>query len=502
MFSSISNIPIARRLLYAFVLAALIPGIIIGILGVSFSLRVSPAQVEPVLLETLIAFLCTLLVVVFIGYVVSTSITNPLNQLATLTRRIGRGETDARATVTGRDEISLVGNSMNYMLDNIVRLIQETKSSRDVLQAQVEKLVSEVSGVGEGDLRVQAEVTTDALGVLGDSFNYMVEELGSLIVRVKMVASEVDSSTGMILDSMTQLVESGDMQVRQMNEASIEVEHMANSSRQVAERAQRLLAVARDTRTNAQSGREAVYQAVQGMGRMNENVYATAEKVQLLGERSREIDEIVTVIGNIAHQTNRLALDAAIQAAMAGEDGKGFGAVAIDIRRLAERAKEGAASITKLVRNVREEIGAVAISMQDTQRETQIGTQLTQEAGTNLESIFSAVEQQAHEIERINSAAMQQLQSSSAVVQIIQAVSASTQANGASTREASLSMEHLLRLVEQLRSSVEAFKLRENQGYYTPLSNIHVSMDDFQDNALTVSGVFRAVSGTVQPGVS
>lgn len=498
MFSAISNIPIARRLLYAFGLAALIPGIIIVVLGVSFSSKVGPAQMGSVVLETVIAFLCTLLVVVFIGYIVSTTITNPLNQLATLTRRIGRGETEARAKVVGRDEIALVANSMNYMLDNIVRLIQETKSSRDVLQAQVEKLVSEVSGVGEGDLRVQAAVTADALGVLGDSFNYMVEELGSLIVRVKMVAGEVDSSTATILDSMTQLVESGDRQVRQMSEASIEVEHMAHSNRQVAERAQLLLTVAQNARNDAQVGRQAVHQTIQGMGRINENVYSTAEKVQLLGERSREIDEIVTVIGNIAHQTNRLALDAAIQAAMAGEDGKGFAAVAIDIRRLAERAKEEAASITKLVRNVREEIVEVAVSMQDTQRETQVGAQLTHEAGTALESIFSAVERQAYEIEHITSATTQQLQSSSAVVQIIQDVSASTRQNVISTHEASLSMERLVRLVEQLRSSVEAFKLRENQNYFVPASNVNMTMEDYQDDELTVSGVFRAVTGTVQ----
>jgi methyl-accepting chemotaxis protein len=324
MFSSISNIPIARRLLYAFALAALIPGVIIGILGISFSMSVGSAQASSILVETLVAFLCTLLVVIVIGYAVSTTITKPLNQLATLTRRIGRGETDARAPVSGHDEISLVANSMNYMLDTIVRLIQETQSQRDILQGQVEKLVSEVSGVGEGDLRVQAEVTTDALGVLGDSFNYMVEELGSLVVRVKMVANEVDSSTGMILDYMAQLVENGDTQVRQMNEASIEVEHMAHSNRDVAERARLLLDVAHTARKDAQGGRESLQQAIQGMGRINENVHTTAEKVQLLGERSREIDEIVTVIGGIAHQTNRLALDAAIQSAMAGEDGKGF----------------------------------------------------------------------------------------------------------------------------------------------------------------------------------
>jgi hypothetical protein len=137
--------------------------------------------------------------------------------------------------------------------------------------------------------------------------------------------------------------------------------------------------------------------------------------------------------------------------------------------------------------------------MQDTQRETQVGARLTQDAGTALEAIFSAVERQAREIENINSAAMQQLQSSSAVVQIMQAVSASTQQNGASSREASLNMQRLARLVEQLRSSVEAFKLRENQGYFVPTSSMNGSMQESQDNEFTVSGIFRAISGTAQP---
>src|SRR6266516_7671067 len=118
----------------------------------------------------------------------------------------------------------------------------------DVLQGRVEKLVSEVSGVGEGDLRVQAEVTADALGVLADSFNYMVEELGSLVVRVKLVANEVDSSTLVIFDRLTQLVETGDIQLNQISNAAVEAERMADSSRTVAERAEILYDVARDAR--------------------------------------------------------------------------------------------------------------------------------------------------------------------------------------------------------------------------------------------------------------
>ncbi|MBA2396241.1 MAG: HAMP domain-containing protein [Ktedonobacteraceae bacterium] len=458
--------------------------------------QANPSQTNPLILTTIIAFLAAVLTVGMIGYIVNLTITRPLRQLTALTRRIAEGETQARAEILGHDEIYTVANSMNTMLDNIVRLIQETQSQRDVLQGQVEKLVSEVSGVGEGDLRVQAQVTTDALGVLADSFNYMVEELGSLVIRVKTVAHEVAFSTTAILDRMTQLVERGDIQIKQISGAAVEVERVAMSSQQVAERAQRLYDVARIARQDAQIGRESVQQAIEGMGRINDNVQETASKVQTLGDRSREINEIVDVISSIAHQTNRLALDAAIQAAMAGENGKGFGAVAADIRRLAERAKDQTNKITSIVRGVRSDIGALAVSMQDTERETAAGTTLTHEAGVALESIFAAVEHQAHEIETINQAAVQQLHASRSVVQIMHEISESTQQSSLNTRDASQNMERLTRLVEQLRASVEAFKLRETQDYLASKNN---ASEDELDNPFTFSNLLRTVSATVQP---
>ena len=454
---------------------------------------------EPIVLSTIGAFLLTLLTVIFLGFAVQGSITRPLSELVSLTKRISKGDTNARAKVSSQDEIAIVANAMNNMLDNIVHLIQDTQSQRDVLQGQVEKLVSEVSGVGEGDLRVQAEVTADALGVLADSFNYMVEELGSLVVRVKMVAREVEESTTMTSDRMGELVEVADRQIQQIASAAIEIERMAQTSQQVAGRAQALASSAREARISAQGGRQAVQQTVEGMERIHSNVQETSLKVQTLGERSREINNIVEAISNIAHQTNRLALDAAIQAAMAGDNGKGFGAVAADIRRLAERAKEQASSVGRIVRSVRDDIGAVAVSMRDTERETSAGAQLAEEAGTSLESIFAVVERQAREIEIINQMATQQQQSSNEVVQIMQGVSESTQDSSTSTREAAQNMERMARLAEQLLSSVEAFKLRETLNYFAPSSNLSDLSSGNVDNPLSVSGIFRTVSATAQP---
>jgi methyl-accepting chemotaxis protein len=459
---------------------------------------VGTTQIQPIFVATALALVLTILVVTLTGWVVNLTITQPLRRLASLTGRIAKGYRQARALVVGRDEIAIVSNAMNKMLDNIMHLIQEAQSQRDALQAQVEKLVSEVSGVGEGDLRIQAEVTADALGVLADSFNYMVEELSSLIVRVKMVSQEVENSTTQTFERMTQMVENQDNQIQQIGEAAIEVEHMADYSRQVAERAQSLYLIAREARKTAETGRDSVGQAIEGMGRIHSYVQDTALKVQALGDSSREIDDIVGAIANIAHQTNRLALDAAIQAAMAGENGKGFGAVAADIRRLAERAKDQANMIGRIVRSVREDIGAAAVSMQDTEREASSGAKLAEEAGSSLLSIFSVVDRQGQEIETINQMATRQLQSSNTVVQIMQNVSEATQQSNTSTREAAQNMERLARLAEQLLASVEAFKLSDNVDYYPP-TNVAVMPESDADNFMTISGVFRTVTASAQP---
>jgi len=459
---------------------------------------IDQSQAQPIIVFTLLALVCTIVVVVTIGYIVNITITRPLRQLALLTRRIAKGDTNARAKLVGRDEIYMVADSMNKMLDNIVRLIQETQSQRDLLQAQVEKLVSEVSGVGEGDLRIQAEVTADALGVLADSFNYMVEELSSLIVNVKMVTHEVENSTLQTFDRMTQLVKNADNQIHQISQSVIEIEYIADSSRQVAERAKVLSDVASEARQMAQTGRGVVQQTVEGIGRINENVQVTSNKVQLLGERSREINNIVEVISNIAYQTNRLALDAAIQAALAGENGKGFGAVAADIRRLAERTKDQVSMIARIVRSVREDIDAAASSMQETEQETSAGSELAQQAGRTLETIYRVVEQQAQEIEYINTLAVQQVQSSGEVVQIMHGVSDASHHSNVSTRETSHNMERLARLAEQLLASVEAFKLREDTNAYIPSSSVTI-VPETPDESMSVSGVFRTVTGAAQP---
>ncbi len=465
MLQWLTNLPTFRRLFLAFFLAALIPDIIIIVMSNQYRqvldlYKVSATQTNSLLSGTIIALVVTTSVVIILGFLMNLTITKRLRHVAALTRWIARGETDKRVRITGRDEIYMVAESMNTMLDNIVQLIQETKGQRDYLQAQVEKLVNEVSGVGEGDLRVQAQITTDALGILAQSFNYMIAELNSLIIRVKKHTREVEVSVANMYEQMTQLVEDTEIQLQQIAAATGEVVQMSLSGQKVTERVQVLDEAAKEARVSAHLGRTTVQQTTEGMGRINENVGTTAGKVRQLGERSREVNDIVGVISDIAHQTNRLALDATVQAVAAGENGKGFRVIAGDIRRLSERTKEQTTMITHIIHRIQEDIGAVAVSMSNTQRETAASTGVVQNTGNSLEKIFVLVEQQAREVETINTMVRNLLQSSDYVAQIMQGVSQSTRQSGSSTLVVSQNMEHLARLAKQLLASVEAFKIK------------------------------------------
>ncbi len=423
--------------------------------------RVSPGQVNGLLISTIIAIICIVLVVGAIGYGANFTIARPLRQLALLTRRISQGDTSARVQVTGSDEIALVASSINTMVDSIVQLIQETQGQREALQGWIDQLVNEVSSIGAGNLRVQAQVTTTPLGILARSFNYMVKELSGLVERIQVSAHAVHYSTEFIFHNMAQIVKTSDVQLKHINEAKIELLTMAKSSRQVANRATMLANASEEEQLTIRRGRIAVKKATEAMQHMHKNMQETAQKVKTLDEHSREINKILSVLSHIAQQTNSFAYDAAAQAAIVGENGKGFSAVAADIQRLAERVKSQVSSIMEIVLTVREDILETSVALLETEQKCSVGTLLILNAGGSLETIFSSIERQAEEIASINQMTAQQLQAFSNVEHMVQNISDSAQQVNGQAREATWNVESLARLVEALRNSVEVFELRE-----------------------------------------
>jgi len=421
-----------------------------------------------------------LLLVFTINYFVQRRIKDKLLGLNDVCRDYTSGDHSARSAVQGDDEFAMLSNSLNSVLDgqggNASPQMNTGGSDAAALQAQIEKLLQEVSAVGDGDLRVQAEVTPDTLGVLADSFNYMIEELAKVVGRVQSTAVQVTNATRRILDRSADLAQASETQVAQISQTSQAVEALAVFIQNVARNAMSSVEVAQEALRSATSGQQSVRQTIDGMMLIRENVQETSKKIKRLGERSNEIGEIVRIIEDIADQTNLLALNAAIQSAMAGEHGRGFAVVADEIRLLAERSTESTKRIATLVKSIQGDTYDAVVAMEDSTQEVVKGSQLADEAGNALNSIYSAVERQAKMIESIARSAQEQTPVSEAVAVTMVQISEVIRQTDAGTQEAAVSVSYLAELSEQLRASVSTFRLpdrgNEASGTFSHLTSI------------------------------
>lgn len=440
-----------------------IPTLLFAILGFLFA-SLQPDKV----IFGFIVFGCavvSLLLVFAINYFTQRRIKDKMLGLVDVCRDYAGGDRTIRVSVNGDDEFAMLGMSLNTLLDSqggsAAAPLSSSGSDAAALQAQIEKLLQEVSAVGDGDLRVQAEVTPDTLGVLADSFNYMIEELAKVVGRVQATAVQVTNATRRILDRSAELAQASETQVAQISQTSQAVEALAVFIQNVARNAAMSAEAARDALRNATSGQESVRQTINGMMTIRENVQETSKKIKRLGERSNEISEIINIIADLADQTNLLALNAAIQSAMAGEHGRGFAVVADEIRLLAERSTESTKRISTLVKSIQGDTYEAVVAMEDSTQEVVKGSQVADEAGRALNSIYEAVEKQVKMIESIAHSANEQTPVSEAVAVTMAQISEVIRQTDAGTQEAAVSVSYLSELSEQLRASVSTFRLPE-----------------------------------------
>ncbi len=407
--------------------------------------------------------------VILVNLVMQKSIKDRILAFVDVCRDVAGGDRNIRAVVSGDDEFAQLSMALNTLLDS-QGLMQVGSSSSNsatmgsdaaALQAQIEKLLQEVSAVGDGDLRVQAEVTPDTLGVLADSFNYMIEELAKVVGRVQTTAVQVTNATRRILDRSAELAQASETQVAQISQTTEAVEALAIFIQNVAYNAQLSAEAAQEALRYSSSGQLAVRQTIEGMVVIRENVQETSKKIKRLGERSNEIGEIVRIIEDIADQTNLLALNAAIQSAMAGEHGRGFAVVADEIRLLAERSTESTKRIATLVKSIQGDTYEAVVAMEESTQEVVKGSNLADEAGRALNSIYSAVENQAQMIEGIAQAANKQASVSESVAVAMGQISEITRQTNSGAQESATSVSYLAELSDQLRASVSTFRLPE-----------------------------------------
>ena len=437
------------------------------------------ASGNAILYADIVFALITLIAVFAINQWIQRKVRERLADLAVVCRDFSSGDHTVRIGVNGDDDVAMVAMSINALFDSYTTSSASMGgggSEAAALQAQIEKLLQEVSAVGDGDLRIQAEVTPDTLGVLADSFNYMIEELAKVVGRVQTTAVQVTNATRRILDRSAELAQASETQVKQIAQTTEAVEALAVFIQTVARNAQSSVEAAQEALRNAANGQQAVRQTIEGMMLIRENVQETAKKIKRLGERSNEIGEIVRIIEDIADQTNLLALNAAIQSAMAGEHGRGFAVVADEIRLLAERSTDSTKRIATLVKSIQGDTYEAVVAMEDSTQEVVKGSQLADDAGRSLNSIYSAVERQAQMIESIAHAANEQTSVSEAVAIAMSRISEITRQTDAGTQEAAVSVSYLAELSEQLRASVSTFRLpdraKESLGAFSNATSI------------------------------
>jgi twitching motility protein PilJ len=353
--------------------------------------------------------------------------------------------------------------SLNAMLDNTLALLQ-TREERDEMQTSIMRLLDEVSDVAEGDLTQEAEVSADMTGAIADAFNYMIQQLRDIISNVQESTLVVSSSAGEVQTTAEQLAQGSETQATQITEASNAISEMSVSIQQVSENATRSASVAEQALDNARRGNEAVQDTTEGMNRIRERVQETSKRIKRLGERSQEIGEIVQLIDDIADRTSILALNASIQAAMAGEAGRGFAVVAEEVERLAERSTEATKQIAALVRSIQSETNEAVAAMESATQEVVSGSTLASEAGQALEEIEEVSNQLAELIQSISLSAKQQARGSEELASSMSSIAGVTQQTAVGTKQAAVSINELAVLADNLRASVSTFKLPNGNG--------------------------------------
>jgi twitching motility protein PilJ len=339
------------------------------------------------------------------------------------------------------------------------RQLHETAEKNERNQNAIMRLLDEIEDLADGDLTVTASVTEDFTGTIADSINYSVDQLRDLVATINLTAGQVAGAVQETQATAMHLAQASEHQAQQIAEASTAINQMAQSIDQVSANAAESSAVAERSVEIANKGNEVVHNTIHGMDNIREQIQDTAKRIKRLGESSQEIGDIVSLIDDIADQTNILALNAAIQASMAGDAGRGFAVVADEVQRLAERSSAATRQIETLVRAIQADTNEAVISMEQTTTEVVRGARLAQDAGVALEEIEGVSKTLAALIQSISNAAQQQTSSAgqiSLTMNVIQQITSQTSSGSTATAE---SIGNLAKMASQLRRSVSGFTL-------------------------------------------
>jgi twitching motility protein PilJ len=338
---------------------------------------------------------------------------------------------------------------------------QEIEEQNRRNQEAILRLLDELGDLAEGDLTVQASVTEDITGAIADSVNYAIEALRDLVSTINNTSEQIASAAQETRTVADRLAKASEIQARQIDNSSKTVMQMAQSMDDVSNKMASSAEVAQKSVGIAHEGGERVRRTIQGMDAIREHIQETSKRIKRLGESSQEIGDIVALINDIADQTNILALNAAIQASAAGEAGRGFGVVAEEVQRLAERSTNATKRIEALVKTIQADTNEAVISMEKSTTEVVNGAGLAEKAGEALDEIETVSARLAELISGISEAAGQVTEMASRVSTAMTAINEITAQTSETSVTTAASVAKLDQLAQELQQSVAGFRLPE-----------------------------------------
>jgi len=330
-------------------------------------------------------------------------------------------------------------------------------------QEAILRLLDEMSALAEGDLTVEATVTEDITGAIADSVNYTIEALRELVTTINSTAEEIATASQTSLKTAKDLTQASQRQTQQILTATEAIQGMVQSIQEVSKDARRAAEVTDRSVEVAHNGGDAVRRTISGMDSIREQIQETSKRIKRLGESSQEIGDIVELINDIAEQTNTLALNASIQAAMAGEAGRGFAVVADEVQRLAERAGGATRQIEALVRTIQADTNEAVISMEKSTSGVVSGARLAENAGESLEEIEQVSRDMADLVKSITSRTERQTAEAGQISETMGSIREITERTASGTQATGRSVAKLAELGTQLRRSVSGFTLPEGE---------------------------------------
>ena len=342
------------------------------------------------------------------------------------------------------------------------RRLAEIRAKNEASEKAIMRLLDEMKDLADGDLTVSATVTEDFTGAIADSVNFSIEQLRALVKTINQSAVEVDNSAQKTQSTAIEMAQAAENQAREISITTQSVDAMSESMSLVSRHAAQSAEVASRSADIATSGVQVIRNTINDMDIIRDQIEDTSRRIKRLGESSREISDIISLINDIADQTNILSLNAAIQASMAGEAGRGFAAVADEVQRLTERVSGATRQVETLVTAIQNDTDEAVASMEQTTSQVVNGAQLAEDAGIALAEIEQVSGNLAKLVRDISATARNQTESAAQISQRMLTIRDITSQTASGTTATANSVGTLAEMAVEMRQSISGFRLPDS----------------------------------------